>query len=810
MKQHLTTFFAPFLFAFLYFNADDFSTKLSKKLVDYQTAAPQEKAYLQTDKPYYSVGDTIWLKTFLVVANQLLPDTVSKTIYVELIDEKTGKTALWHRYPLKNGMANGSMVLNDSTLGGSYVLRAYNNFMRNFSNELIFSKKIKIFNEETVASKIDTTTYDVQFFPEGGSIISGLNNKIAFKAVNSLGKGINVEGFILSSTSDTLSAFSTTHFGMGFFNLTPDPQKSYKAIIKQGQGKWQQYNLPAVLNEGIALQIDNLSNKNNVRVIISQNLRVKETDVATLVVYGQGEIRLAANIPLNKKVSLINIPRTTLGEGISYITIFDNKQRPVCERLVWANKVVPLKVKFKTDKNTYRPKEKVELELTVTDANNQPVAANFMLSATDQNQVSGQNAHNLNLLSYLHLTSDLKGAVENPSYYFDTTQVQAAFHLDYLMLTQGWRRFKWQDILADSVPQTKYLIEQGITVSGNITKLNGKSPGKVNMTVMVKEEAAPETMFKDETDENGRFDFSDLEFRDSTQFYISAATPKDNRDLLIKLDGFIPPKFYKSELYDESNGIEAKSLNAYLQLMAEYRTIEEKIRKSGEKQLGEVVVKAQRLQVKDTRKTYSVASRTLKGEELNLTGSQNPIEALQGRIPGVQVSGQGANLVVSIRAASNLAGAVEPLYLLDGLTVDLQTLINTPIKLVESIDILKQSEASLFGSRGSGGVIAVYTKRGNPNFDPKTEKSPGTFLTKLFGYQPIREFYSPKYESNDSKSKPDFRSTVYWNPNIQTDKTGKATISFFNTDAVTTVYLNLEGISQQGQIGVSSNQYTVK
>lgn len=810
MKYLSTAYLLPFIFSASLYFSDDFTSKISKKLVEYQQALPQEKAYLQTDKPYYTVGDTIWLKTFLVVSNQLLPDTISKTIYVDLVDENTGKTVDFKRLPLKNGMAQGQFVLNDSTLNGSYQIRAYNNWMRNFSEEMVFRKKIKIFNEKAIATMPDTTLFDIQFFPEGGNLVSGLNNRIAFKAVNALGKSTNIEGFILSSTSDTITAFVSSHLGMGYFNLTPEPQKIYQAMVKKTNGKWIKFELPSILEQGIAVQVDNFSNKTNVRAIISNNLKVSENEIATIVVYGQGEIRLVANLPLSKKVSLVNIPRAVLGDGMSFITVFDSKQNPVCERLFWSNKVQPLKVTIKTNKNEYKPKEKVDVEVLVLNQNNQPVEANFLVSVSDQNQVSGLEPYNQNLLSYMHLTSDLKGAIENPSYYFDSTKTQAAFHLDYLMLTQGWRRFKWKEILADTLQKPKYFIEQGISVRGNVLKMNGKNAGKVNLDVMITDANEEKTMIKSEANSDGSFELTNLNYKDSVEFFIQAATQKDNRDLMIKLEDFVSPKFNSQNIYNESNGIEESALKSYLERMFEYRNIESKIKNSGEKLLQEVVVKAQKTVAKDTRKIYTTASNTMTAEQLKNTSALSTIEALQNRIPGVQVTGTYPNFKVNIRAATNFGGAIEPLYLLDGMYSDMQAILNTPISNVESIDVLKQGQASMFGSRGAGGVIAVYTKKGNPNYDVRAENAPGTLMTKLKGYDSFKEFYSPKYAESVNVQKPDFRSTLYWNPSVQTDKNGKATFSFYNSDATTSVYMNIEGMSQQGQIGVNTAQYLVK
>ncbi len=807
MKHYFSIVILPIVFAAFF--ADNFQTKITNKVATYQTALPQEKAYLQTDKPYYSLGDTIWFKSYLTLANQLVLDSLSKVIYVDLIESTTGKVVEWHQYPIKNGMAQGNIILSDSTLSGKYTIRTYNNWMKNFNPDFVFQKTIQIYNSPSPTPIFsDTSAFDIQFFPEGGNFVTGLNNRIGFKAIDPSGKGIEVNGTIISAAGDTLTTFSSVHLGMGLFYLTPLPQQNYFAIVRHGKGAWKRIELPKSQATGFAIQIDNFGNKTNVRAIISHNLNSNAE--ATLVVYGQGDLRLMAKVPLSRKTSLINIPRNLLGDGISYITLFDDEQKPVCERLIWPRKLKPLKLSIKTDKQNYRPRERIDVELNVTDDTNQPVEGYFSMAATDQSQVSGQHPYDQNIFSYFYLSSDLKGNIEQPAYYFDSTQSQAAFHLDNLLMTQGWRRFAWKEVLADTIPTPKYMIESGLNLSGNVTKLNGKTPGKVVVSSMITEKNNEQYLLKIESDENGRFEYIGVSFTDSTQVYIQAETPKKNRDLLVKLDKQWPALVSKNLNNNETTAAESAILKAYLQRMAEYRNIEERIRNSGEKLLGEVVIKSQKTVARDPRKIYSKPQNSLSGDMLKNVAALNPIEALQGRVAGLRIIGTGQNMTVNIRGASNFSGDIPPLYMIDGMYSDLQTLLNTPMSTVESIDVLKSSEATLFGSQGAGGVIAVYTKRGGPNYDFKNEKVPGTLNTTLMGFRPTMLFYSPKYDVNNNSKKPDFRSTLYWNPEIKTDRNGRAKLSFYNSDANSSILIKAEGLTMQQQAGANSVSYVVK
>ncbi|MES2517739.1 MAG: TonB-dependent receptor plug domain-containing protein, partial [Bacteroidota bacterium] len=193
-------------------------------------------------------------------------------------------------------------------------------------------------------------------------------------------------------------------------------------------------------------------------------------------------------------------------------------------------------------------------------------------------------------------------------------------------------------------------------------------------------------------------------------------------------------------------------------------------------------------------------------------GATNVFQMIQGRVAGVQVSpnGQGSYSVL-IRGITSMTGSNEPLYLLDGMAVDADALSSITPCDVDKIDILKGAEAAIFGSRGSTGVISILTKRGGGNYDYSKDPVMGISLQKRLGYAVAREFYAPKYDvAIPDHARPDFRSTLHWQPNIRTDATGKASITYWNTDASSDIRIIVEGVSTQGNVGVARAEYGVK
>ncbi len=784
--------------------------KIVAKFESFQQHSPQEKAYLHLDRPYYSVGETIWFKAYLINSGSHTADSVSKTLYVDLVDKATGKVVLLKKNELKGGLGEGDLVLKDSLKAGEYLLRAYTGWMRNFSDAFFFHRDIPVFKADAPPPSFPTNAdeIDVQFMPEGGQLVWGLEGRVAFKATNILGKGVDIRGALLNQANDTLTGLSTLKFGMGYFTITPEIGQKYRIEIRKPDGKIGVYDLPEPQKEGVVMTVDNMSNKDNVRVIVKHNKTLPATSEMALIAQTRGEIMYAAKTSMAKKMSLFSIPRVKLPEGITQFTLFDENGQPVCERLVFLNKNRQLSVQIQPDKPVYKLREKVELELTVKDNEGNPVSGSFSLSATDAGQVLEKEVNGSDIRSFTLLTSDLKGTIEQPSHYFDSQNPNSARDMDILMMTQGWRRFVWKNVLQDSLAQRKFFVEEGISFSGKVVRNNKKQTGKVKLTFMMEAKDSTRSFLSGETTETGEFAVLNLNLRDTTSLLVQAITERGNRNFNIVLDPFQPATVTVTKIPFNSMQFDAAELAQYLKRAEEYLRIERQIRQSREKMLQEVVIKAKKRdpEKEDSRRSmYGTPDASIKLDMMNSAGAQSIFDILQGRVAGVTVSGSGFNRTVQIRGAANFSGVVEPLFVLDGMPVDKATIMNIPPVDVEAIDVLKGASAAIYGSRGGGGVIAILTKRGGSNYDWSKDITPGTLVTKVLGYSPVREFYAPRYDKPAPEHvRPDFRPTLFWAPMIETDREGKAKVSFFTSDAQTNLHLRVEGMTANGLFGVAA------
>ena len=521
----------------------------------------------------------------------------------------------------------------------------------------------------------------------------------------------------------------------------------------------------------------------------------------------------------------VTIPKNKiLDDGIVQITLMNAKGEPLCERLFFNNQNKQINLKITPDKANYKIREKVTVNLEATDAEGKPVEGNFSVAVTDASQVV-TDPHQENLLTYLLLSSDvsnlsgtdyysaLRGNIEQPAYYFDKENANANRHLDVLMMTQGWRRFIWRDLMTDKEPKITNLLENGLEVSGTALKPNGKIADKVTLTLVIKNDKKVPQFMMETTDSLGRYGFYGLDFFDSTQVFVQGMKQNGGKNLEVTINPLKQsPRVRIVKTPYNPMEFNTQDLAEFLKKANEAIELEKKLKLNKDQMLQEVVVKAKKFEEPDPRKIYGRASNTIKVDQILCLGATNVFQMIQGRVAGVQVSpnGNGGYSVV-IRGVSSIMGSSEPLYLIDGMPVDADALSSISPCDVDNIDVLKGAEASIFGSRASNGVIAILTKRGGNNYDYSKDPVSGVTIQKRMGYNVAREFYAPKYDVNiPDHVRPDFRSTLHWQPNVRTDASGKASVTYWNTDAKATMRIIAEGVSTQGFVGVGKGEYGVK
>ncbi|MBC6606144.1 TonB-dependent receptor plug domain-containing protein [Hymenobacter sp. BT188] len=807
-------------------STDDFVRQAIGRLQNFYIGSFPEKSYIHTDKAFYAVGETIWLKAYIVEASQHRPDTMSKVLYVDLIapDQRVVAQRVLR---LTQGTAAADFELADSLAQGMYTVRAYTNWMRNFSPDYFFSKRLPVWQAAAPATATDARRVakaitrkaaqapkpktDVQFFPEGGNLVAGLPTVVAFKATDEYGRGITVSGQISDDQGQAAGTFKSLHAGMGTVLLTPQPGRQYKAAVVLPGGARAEYPLPAVAASGFVLKVTQTKEFVYVGVQRQTAAGNAPAENVTLLAHVRGNVAYAANGQLTGSEGYAaRIPKAKFPTGVAHFTLFDGQGVAQGERLAFIDAQPGLQVRITPDKATYAPREKVNLTVAVTDGAGQPVATQLSLAVTNALATGTNEAPQTTILTHLLLTSDLQGYVENPGYYFQNKNPETDQALDHLMLTQGWRRFVWKEILTDKKPPRPFALEQTLSVGGQVVRPNEKAAGVSQLTIF---QAGGRGMTIANTDTDGSFVVGGFQGKDTARVVVQARKERGGSNLLIKLN----PRWPEVTALTWPLPAEPQpAVTAYLQQSQKQQKAERQYRADTAKTImlkGVTVAGRKPAPRPDARRIYGQADVVLRTDDIPGSSSFfSVLQLLQGRVAGVQVSGSAPNFQVQIRGGTSISGSNSPLFVLDGIPVDIDAVNTIPVTDVETVEILKGPSAAIYGSRGAGGVIAIFTKRGNSNYDYSKTPAPGIATAMLPAYYQAREFYAPRYETaaRPAQQRPDYRSTtLYWAPTLRTDATGQAQVSFYCSDDASTFRVAVEGLSNAGTPGVGTGEFRV-
>lgn len=645
---------------------------------------------------------------------------------------------------------------------------------------------------------------DVQFFPEGGDLIVGVPSNVAFKAIKSDGLGVDVKGTINDDAGKQVANFATQHTGMGVFSLKPEEGKLYKATITFPNGATQTVDLPKVKSAGMNLAVFQ-TDTGGLTVKLSANAsfyKLNQNKKFYVIGRSGGIVCYAAQTILQSQVYNASVDKDKFPTGITQFTLFAENGQPISERLTFIKHDGQLSLLLKTAKPTYGPLQKVKMDVSAS-SNKLPVAANLSVAVINETKVPVDENTETTILSDLLLTSDLKGYIEKPNYYFRKENSKAAEDLDLLMLTQGYRRFTYKDILADKFPPIAFIPEQGIEISGTLRTLNGMPVNKGNVSLLIPDKNFGKAVV---TDPSGNFRFPDLMFIDSSKVTLNARNNANNKNLMMMLDATkrqLPTVNVQAP--DEILNIDSV-LRPYLQ--------NSKKQYSFTRMLKEVVIKGAAPR-KPSHLDYSSLSglsmmpdHLLPGERF--AGCNVFVNCLQTNAMGLTFLEN--NFYVT---RDYNAGKMVPVQIfLNGIPVDLTSLNGINATEVESVEIfLKDDLGTVNRMYNSNGVIVINTKK------IETVKISKQDLMDLFppkylltfspkGYTMARQFYSPKYDG--PKTNTDLRTTIYWNPKVITDKTGATSFEFFNAGEKGTYRAVIEGVDAEGHVARYVYHYKVE
>ena len=622
-----------------------------------------------------------------------------------------------------------------------------------------------------------TNDFDVKFFPEGGALINIPHQNVAFKAQGADGFSKEIEGFLFNSKGDTLTNFRSEHNGMGIFTMNPVNNETYYVTVRTNDSITKRFDLPAIEPKGISIAMSHY--KQEIRYEI-QKTEVTEWP-QKLFLLAHTRDKLAILQPINPKRTFGKMNDSLFTEGITHFMLIDEQGNALSERLIFVPDHKPNQWQITTDQPTYGKREKVSLQIAAKDNEGNPVEGTFSVSITDRKSIQPDSLAD-NILSNLLLTSDLKGYVEDPAYYFLNQDARTLRSIDYLMMTHGWRRHKMENVLrTPSLNFTNY-IEKGQTISGRIMGFFGANVKKGPICVLAPKYNIIATT---ETDEKGQF-IVNTSFRDSTTFLVQARTKKGFAGVDILMD---PPQYpvatHKAPYFNGATTF----MEDYLMNTRDQYYMEGGMRVYN---LKEVTVTAKR-ERPSSKSIYTGGINTYTVEEDRLQGYGQTAFDAASRLPSVTIT-NGSE--IHIRNNSEPA-----IIVIDDIVYEDASDILKDIQVsdMSSISLLRGADAVILGPRASGGAVVITLK------DPRNlpaRPAQGIITYTPLGYSESVEFYHPTYDTPEKKNaqRSDFRSTVYWNPELRLDAEGKATIEYYTPDSTAPEDIIIEGVDKNGKV----------
>jgi hypothetical protein len=800
---------------------NDLIKSIKKKLIEYNEVMPEDRVYLQFDKPFYEPGDNIWFSAYVRDGVSMKASNKSDIVHIELINPK-GTVEKKINIIAKNGKAAGDFSLDAEALGGLYKIRAYTNWMKNDGEKNAFEKELQIqdvvlpnlkmkldFEKKAfgagdeVVAKLELNTnenkplsdYKIKFvanldgekiveqadvtdtdgikyikfnlpkklktsdgllnvmidyngstesvsrsipivlntikftlYPEGGDLVSNLDNNVAFRALNEFGKPADVEGVVLTEKGSRVTSFSSFHMGMGAFKFNPQPGEKYIVKITKPEGIAETFSLPEPLQRGYVMNIDN-SKLNEVAV----NVNTSENEELALVAQVRGKVYYSTLIEAKEGSNKFIFSTSNFPIGVSQITLFDSKGIARAERLAFVNKDKHLSISIETEKEKYLPREKVKMVLTVKDERGLPMPANLSLSVVNDQLLSFADDKSGNILSQLLLQQDIKEKVEEPAFYFNEKEKKADKALDYLLMTAGWRRFSWEKVMDENPPLISFQGERAIV--GGI--IYDSETGKPMQNAKIK--IANGTEY--ESDANGKFTIKRLDLSAPVTLTFNNEGYNAQAQYIQDYNQNMVVYMYKKYYYNYGSnrgGGSGKGMNIPMSAVAEDNMV-----------------------------------ANLGGPPKRMENEKAPaFKAALDKVAKQEVNHEGKKKEVARKVDAN-----------------------------KNMDIPREQKAADAKVAQSQNGLAIMDKR----FLAKDEERDGDDFQGqqvVNVYYRARQFYAPDYEKQENvETRTDFRNTIYWNPNVEVNSTGKKTLEFYTSDDITSFRATVEGIGSDGSIG---------
>lgn len=726
----------------------------------------KEQVYIHFNKSCYLPGGEIWFTAYVINPTTGLLNPYTRNLYVELYNEK-GKLTGHKILNVNNGTANNMLKIDYKEQPGRYVFRAYTNWMKNFYSMEEFDRPLEVLGKSIAEDSIkEDIKYDVQFFPESGTLLSGTLNKVAIKAIDPNGKSVSLNGVIFDEKNDSIASFNLSNMGMGQVVLTPENNSVYKAKVFLPGGKEETVPLPKVESSGVVASLNLFCGNRIMAEVRSNSETINEEKTFYILVHANGNVYQTHTTRLTpEKTSVIfSLDRQSVGNGVNYLTVFDENFHPVSERLFYNYKK---DIRGKIEIKPFSAKDSIELCIKILNDSVKHNLSRLSISVLPGGTVS--NRFTCSLLSDVLLRSGIRGKIENPQYYLEKQDNEHRIAMDLLMMTQGWRKYDWNENITNK--KAIYDFEKGFSVVGKVKNWHEGKEDKSGMVSLLSPENNLFRLLK--VDSVGHFSFPNLYLKDSSRVIVSASSakgkpwnctisvePNNHIDSTVKVKPFV----YFANKSQDKDGPPLKLL-------------------SGVIQLPEVTVSAQKTKPFDQNMLVSTFDKSVEITKDSYL-KYPTLETLLRRE---------FNLRIMVDIEGNyeikMAKGTSPKLYIDGVEIpDFNVLSMYTVDLIEAVS----------GNSSGDGAIVIKTR--TTSIDGNTATPTNLKSIKIRGFSSHVEYYTPKYFQTPEAESYQKYASIYWKPDLVIDSTGVNSFKFKVLEQIKNYYVRVEGISDDGTV----------
>ena len=779
---------------------------IGQQFVRYAGRTPVEKLFMHLDRPAYVSGETMWLRLYVVEGTTQQPLPASTVAYVEVLGP-TNAPVLQAKIPLHAAAGHGSLVLPPDLPTGRYTVRAYTSWMRNFGPDYFFRTVVTVVNTRQPAARrpvarlapaASTAALDPRFFPEGGYLVQSLPSRVGFKLTDASGRGVAAEGTVLDATGATVAQFRTLWAGMGSFDFVPaQAGAAYRAVIRPAGQPAITCALPLVQPQGYGLHLE-AADAGQLRVVV--RARGPRASAGRLYVLGHAgqRVAVAAAVQLDGGQATLLLTRSQLPAGVTHFTLFDGQRRPVCERLYFTPPAATLSLSAQADKSQYVAREQATLQLAA--AGRLPASCSVAVYQLDSlSAPAGPD-----ITSYLWLAADLPGPVENPARYLEAGNPEATAATDNLLLTQGWSRFRWVDVLAprpglppDSLAYAPEL--NGPLLRGRVLNRLTRVP-VAKMPVYFASPSRRVQLYAAVSGAAGRFQVAAPDLYGPRLLIGQADLRLDSLGSVELFSAFAPPPVAGPT--GPATALAPLALQPALTASLLRRHVQAEV---GQR-YGSGPPVRYAAPALDSAAFYGPPSERYLLDKY--TRFKVMEEVMREYVPGVIVRLRKDGFHFLVPDYQNRETNENPLVLLDGVPVfDTNRIMAFDPLKVQRLDVL--TTRYFLGPTLHNGLVSYSTYRGDlAGFEPDAH----ALLTQYEGLQGEREFYAPRYDTPAAAQsrQPDFRNLLYWNPAVVVPPGGSLSLPFYTSDQVGRYRVVVQGLTPDGRTGSTSLTLEVK